>query len=114
MTHQVTDFIGQNLAGSRFEDVHLTDARFHDVDLTNARFNLVDLSGVTIRGAALLDVEISGQIRNLRINGVDVVPLVAAELDRRYPDRVRMRPTDVDGFRRRNSSVPLAPTRPSA
>ncbi|HEY2262888.1 MAG TPA: DinB family protein, partial [Streptosporangiaceae bacterium] len=32
-------------------------------------------------------------------NGVDVVPLVEAELDRRYPDRVRMRPTDADGFR---------------
>jgi hypothetical protein len=27
------------------------------------------------------------------------VPLVEAELDRRYPDRVKMRPTDADGFR---------------
>src|ERR671910_168042 len=30
---------------------------------------------------------------------VDVVPLVEAELDRRYPDRVKMRPTEADGFR---------------
>ena len=95
----MADFTSENLTGSRFEDVHLTDARFHDVDLSNARFSLVDLTGVTIRGAALVDVDISGEIRNLRVNGVDVVPLVEAELNRRYPDRVKMRPVDADGFR---------------
>jgi DinB superfamily len=52
-----------------------------------------------IRGAAPVNVDISGEIQNLRVNGVDVVPLVEAELDRRYPDRVKMRPTDADGFR---------------
>jgi uncharacterized protein YjbI with pentapeptide repeats len=96
---RVTDFTRENLTGSRFEDVYLTDARFHDVDLTNARFHLVDLTGVMIRGAALVNVDISGEIENLRVNGVDVVPLVEAELNRRYPDRVKMRPTDADGFR---------------
>src|SRR5471030_628373 len=96
---RVTDFASVNLAGSRFEDVFLTDAAFHDVDLTNARFRLVDLTGVVIRGAALVNLDISGEIENLRVNGVDVVPLVEAELNRRYPDRVKMRPTDADGFR---------------
>lgn len=96
---RVTDFTSENLSGSRFKDVYLTDARFHDVDLTNARFYLVDLTGVMIRGAALVNVDISGEIRNLRVNGVDVVPLVEAELNRRYPDRVKMWPTDADGFR---------------
>jgi uncharacterized protein YjbI with pentapeptide repeats len=95
----VTSFTNENLTGSRFEDVYLTDARFHDVDLTNARFHLVDLTGVMIRGAALVNVDISGEIENLRVNGVDVVPLVEAELNRRYPDRVKMRPADADGFR---------------
>lgn len=95
----VADFISENLTGSRFEDVYLTDARFHDVDLTNARFHLVDLTGVMIRGAALTNVDISGEIKSLLVNGVDVVPLVEAELNRRYPDRVKMRPTDADGFR---------------
>ena len=38
-------------------------------------------------------------ISDVRINGVDVVPLVEAELDRRYPDRAKMRPADADGFR---------------
>lgn len=52
-----------------------------------------------IRGATLVNVEISGEIENLRVNGVDVVPLVGTELDRRYPDRVKMRPTDANGFR---------------
>jgi uncharacterized protein YjbI with pentapeptide repeats len=70
----VTDFTGEDLTGSRFHDVYLTDSRFHDVDLTRARFRLVDLTGVTIRGAAVADMDISGQIRSLRVNGVDVVP----------------------------------------
>ncbi|WP_198676385.1 DinB family protein [Kribbella monticola] len=95
----MADFIKQNLSGSRFEDVYLTDARFRDVDLKGARFNLVDLSGVTIRGALVADVEISGEIENVRINGVDVVPLVEAELNRRYPERAKMQPSDADGFR---------------
>jgi uncharacterized protein YjbI with pentapeptide repeats len=95
----VADFTNENLTGSRFEDVYLTGARFHDVDLTGARFDLVDLTGVTIRGSALVNVDVSGEIENLRVNGVDVVPLVEAELNRRYPDRVKMRPADADGFR---------------
>jgi uncharacterized protein YjbI with pentapeptide repeats len=95
----VTDFTSENLTGARFEDVYLTDARFHDVDLTNARFQLVDLTGARIRAAALVNVDISGEIEDLRVNGVDVVPLVEAELDRRYPDRAKMRPADSDGFR---------------
>ena len=35
----------------------------------------------------------------LRVNGVDVGPLVEAELDRLHPERVKLRPTDADGFR---------------
>ena len=77
----VTDFTRENLTGSRFEDVYLTDARFHDVDLTNARFHLVDLTGVVIRGAALVNVDISGEIENLRVNGVDVVEPGISQVD---------------------------------
>jgi len=95
----VTDFTHENLSGARFEHVYLTGADFHDVDLTGARFRLVDLTGVTIRGADLRDMDVSGQIENLLINGVDVVPLVEAELDRRYPERPKMRPADAAGFR---------------
>ena len=56
-------------------------------------------SGVVMRGVELCDVRIDGEFQNLVINGVDVAPLVEAELDRRDPDRARMRPTDPAGFR---------------
>ena len=95
----MTDFIHQNLAGSVFEDVYLTGARFHDVDLAGTDFRQVDLTGARLRDAVLVNVDISGKIGNLRVNGVDVVPLVEAELDSRYPDRPKMRPADADGFR---------------
>ena len=95
----MTDFTSEDLAGAVFEDVCLTGARFHDVDLAGADFRQVDLTGARMRDVLLVNVDISGQISNLRINGVDVVPLVEAELDRRYPDRPKMRPADADGFR---------------
>lgn len=43
--------------------------------------------------------DIHGEILNVTINGVDIGPLVEADLDRRYPDRPKMRPTDPAGFR---------------
>lgn len=49
-------------------------------------------------GLELVDVEITGEIDNVTINGVDVGPLVEAELDRRMPDRKKMHPTTVEGF----------------
>jgi hypothetical protein len=95
----VSDFIGEDLSGARFEDVKLTGARFRNVDLSGARLREVYLTGAVIRGAMLDNVEMSGLIENLRVNGVDVVPLVEAELNRRYPDRAKMSPADADGFR---------------
>jgi hypothetical protein len=95
----VTDFIKAKLSGSRFENVDLSRSRFHDVDLTGADFRFVDLTGVVVRGALLQDLDISGEISRLRVNGVDVVPLVEAELNRRYPDRVKMAPVDAEGCR---------------
>jgi uncharacterized protein YjbI with pentapeptide repeats len=95
----VADFAAEDLTGSQFEDVDLTGARFHDVDLSNARFRFVDLTGAVMRDVALAGVDITGEIQDLRVNGVDVEPLVEAELNRRYPDRPKMRPADADGFR---------------
>src|SRR5690348_14584711 len=83
----------------RFEDVDLSGARFRAVRLAGAQFREVDLTGVVMRGVELIDVDISGDIRNLTINGVDVVPLVDAELNRRYPERAKLRPADPAGFR---------------
>jgi hypothetical protein len=93
------EFTGDNLSGSRFLRVDLTDAEFRDADLSRAQFRGVAFHGVVMRGVELGDVRIDGEIKNLVINGVDVAPLVDAELDRRDPDRVKMRPTDPAGFR---------------
>ena len=95
----MADFTEENLSGSRFMRVDLTDAEFRAADLSRAQFRGVDLSGVVMRGVELVDARIDGEIQNLLINGVDVGPLVYAELDRRDPDRVKMRPTDPAGFR---------------
>jgi hypothetical protein len=95
----VTEFVDADLSGARFENVELNGADFHGVQLSDARFRSVDFSRVEMRGVDLIDVDISGEVENLVINGVDVTPLIESELDRRHPDRVKMRPTDPDGFR---------------
>nr|WP_202890163.1 DinB family protein [Actinopolymorpha rutila] len=84
---------------SRFERVDLRGAQFRDSDLTGAAFRGVRLGGVAMRGVEFVDVDIHGEVRNVTINGVDVAPLIDAELNRRHPDRVKMHPTDPAGFR---------------
>ena len=73
-------------------------------DLTGAHFEGVDLRGVSLahsrlRGVEVVDVDIYGELQDVVVNGVDIAPLVEAELDRRMPERTRMRPDDSDGFR---------------
>ena len=94
----MADFIRADLRGSRFERVDLSGAQLRDVDLTGAQFRGVDLSGAVMRGVELANVDIYGEIVNVTVNGVDVGPLVDAELNRRYPDRAKMRPADPAGF----------------
>jgi hypothetical protein len=77
----------------------LSGARFEQVDLSRAWFRNVYFTGATVRGAWLEDVDIDGELRNVRINGVDIGPLVESELDRRHPERTKLDPADADGFR---------------
>jgi hypothetical protein len=95
----MAEFTEDDLSGSRFERVDLTGAEFRAVDLSHARFRGVDFRGVVMHGVELVDVRIDGEIQNLLVNGVDVAPLVNAELDRRDAGRAKMRPTDPAGFR---------------
>ncbi len=88
----------QDLSGSRFQSADLRGSTFTDVYLNDVRIRDAILSGMRVDEAVLDDVEINGEVRNLRINGVDVAPLVSAELDRRYPQRPKMRPTTAAGF----------------
>ncbi len=94
----MADFIRADLRGSLLERVDLSGAQFRAVNLTGAQFHGVDLSRVVMRGVELVNVDIHGEIENLTINGVNIGPLVNAELNRRYPLRAKMRPADPAGF----------------
>jgi hypothetical protein len=95
----MTDFVDHDLSGSHFERVNLRDATMRRVDLSGIEIRGAALHGARLIGIEMADAEITGELRNVTINGVDIGPLVEAELDRRMPDRVKMRPTDADGFR---------------
>src|ERR1700734_3084898 len=95
----MSEFIDTDLRGARFEGVDLSGAQLRRVDLSDACLRSVDLSRVVMRSVDLVDVDIHGEIENVTINGVDIGPLVEAELNRRYPLRPKMRPADPAGFR---------------
>jgi len=77
----------------------LAGAEFVGADLHGARFRESDLRGVRVRGADLTGADLDGIIDGLRIYGVEVAPLVAAELDRRHPERAALRARDADSMR---------------
>ena len=72
-------------------------AEFGDVDMSSATFRETDLSNVRMRGVMLINADIDGAIDGLKVNGVEVLPFIEAELDRRHPERVVLRPTTPAG-----------------
>ena len=77
---------------------------FVDADLRGARFVRADLSGAVMRGVDVRGADIDAPWLleaggSLTVNGVDVAPLVDAELDRRFPGRADRRAGDPDGLR---------------
>jgi hypothetical protein len=82
------------LQGSEFIDSDLRGARFVRADLSGVVMRAVDVQGADIDAPWLLDGE-----GVLRVNGVDVVPFVEAELNRRFPGRADRRVADPDGLR---------------
>lgn len=89
----------KDLTGSEFERADMSGSRIDTVLLNGTRIMNSDMYQVVMRGVEIVDTTIDGEIKNLVINGVDVAPLVEAELDKRYPDRPTFRPTTADGFR---------------
>jgi uncharacterized protein YjbI with pentapeptide repeats len=82
----------------------LQAGEFVGVDLRGARFVQADLSGVVMRAVEVSGADIDAPWlfedgNSLRVNGVDVVPLVDAELNRRFPGRADRRAADPDGLR---------------
>lgn len=95
-----------DLSGADAREVRLRGARVADADLTGLRLREVLLADVVVSGAYCEGrVEINGEVDGLVVNGVEVGPLVEAELRRRHPDYAAMRPTDAEGFRRAHAVV---------
>ena len=81
-----------------------SSSEFVGTDLRGARFVGADLSGAVLRGVDVQRAEIDAPWLFdgdgvLLVNGVDVVPLVEAELDRRFPGRAERRAGDPEGLR---------------
>jgi hypothetical protein len=73
--------------------------RFDDEDLTGAEFRECDLSRARLVGVVMQDAEIDGLVTNLVVNGVQVMPYVEAELDRRHPVRLLIRSDEPSDLR---------------
>ncbi|MCZ2263072.1 DinB family protein [Isoptericola sp. QY 916] len=83
------------LRGARFVEADMTGSTFRLVQLDGARFDQSFMPGAVMRGVDLTDADLDGEITGLRVNGVDVAPLVEAELNRRYPGREQARSADL-------------------
>ena len=75
------------------------DSRFVEADFTGSHFRGVDFSNVKVTDAWFVDVELSGKVAGLSVNGVDVTDYVERELDARHPERRLLVATDPDGMR---------------
>ncbi len=82
------------LRATELVDVDLRGARFVRADLSGVVMRAVDVAGADIDAPWLFDGE-----SVLRVNGVDVIPFVEAELNRRFPGRADRRAADPDGLR---------------
>ena len=92
-----------DLQGAEFTETNLRGARFTEANLQGARFTRSDLSGVVMRGVEIAEADIDAPWlvhgEYFRVNGVDVLPFVEAELNRRFPGRSEQRAEDPDGLR---------------
>jgi hypothetical protein len=80
------------------EHAAVPEQRVDDADFSNTRLHSPNFEGASITDGWLLNAHVSGYIEGLRINGVDVAPLVEAALDARYPERATLRAVDPSGF----------------
>lgn len=87
------------LRGATVTQGTLDDVAVRSVDVTGADVRGSAFTRIRMRGVELIDVEINGELDQVVVNGVDIAPLVEAELNRRVPDRAKMRPDDSDSFR---------------
>jgi DinB superfamily/Pentapeptide repeats (8 copies) len=73
--------------------------RFVEADFDGACFRGVNFSNVKVTDAWLVNVELSGTVSRLAVNGIDVTGYVERELDERNPERRLLTSGDPDGMR---------------
>jgi uncharacterized damage-inducible protein DinB len=86
--------ISGSLRGATLHRRDLSGATFDTCTLEGARFRDCNLSGVLVVASYVDDVRVSslhGQGGRVIVDDVDVSAYVAAELDRRFPERVALR-----------------------
>lgn len=87
----------------------LNGRTFRHRTLRGSRFVGCDLGDVVVRGSDITGIELDSpwlmEGGTLVVNGVDVVPLVDAELDRRFPGRELRGATDPAGLHRAWSAL---------
>lgn len=69
-------------------------------DFSNRTTRNVDFANARIVNANMTNASFEGDIFGLKINGIEVAPLVAAELERRYPERKELFTTTPEGMER--------------
>jgi hypothetical protein len=93
------EFARVKLHGASFRETNLSETSFYDVTFEKAAFREAFFEGARFIGASFENAVIDGAVDGLVINGIQIAPLVEAELDRRNPGRERLRATDPDGMR---------------
>ena len=73
-------------------------ARLEDADFSHARLHAPNFEGARITDAWLRDADVWGDLEGLRLNGIEVAPLVEAERTRLFPELARLRATDPQGL----------------
>jgi hypothetical protein len=76
----------------------LPGARIEDADFSGARLHAPNFEGTKITDGWFYGADISGDLEGLRLNGVEVGPLVEAELERLFPERAKLRATEPRGL----------------
>jgi DinB superfamily/Pentapeptide repeats (8 copies) len=76
----------------------LPGARIEGADFSGARLHEPSFEGAKITDATFYGADISGDLEGLRLNGVEVGPLVTAELERLFPERVKLRASTPDAL----------------
>jgi hypothetical protein len=72
----------------------LSGARLEGADFSNARLHAANFEGAKITDAWFYNADISGDLEGLRLNGVEVAPLVAAERARLFPELTQLQAAD--------------------